>query len=210
MSDQPQSIKDFCTRIEEDAEKEIAGILERAEYTAKGRTAQILQDTEEKKKAILEKGAEEAKTARRLVLSDLNLELKKVGLRIKGEIVEETLSLLRRKIEQFRSSSDYPAFLANLALEGIKALGQNEIVITSGDLDGNLLTQDVLDDIRKRGKTLLREDIRISVSSETLKNSSGLRLSTKDGRLFYDNTLESRIERMSDDLRLIISRKIFG
>lgn len=210
MSDQPQSIKDFCTRIEQDAEKEIADIIERAEYTSKGRITQILKDAEEQKEAILRKGAEEAKSARRLVLSDLNLELKKVGLRIKGEIIEEALSMLKQKIEQFRSSPDYPSFLVGLALEGIKAIAHNDVIITPGERERDFLTEDLIADIRKRASLILRNDVNISIDHNSLKNKSGLRLSTKDGRLFYDNTLESRIERMSDELRLIISRKIFG
>lgn len=210
MNNQPHLIKDFCMRIEQDAGKEISSILEKAEYTAKARAAQILKEAEEQKNLILQKASEEAKNARRLVLSDLNLELKKVSLRIKNEIIEEALSMLKQKIEQFRFSPDYPAFLANLALEGIKAIANNDIIITPGELDKDFLTEDLINDIRKRANLILRDDIKISIDRDSLKNKSGLRLSTKDRRLFYDNTLESRIERMNDELRLIISRKIFG
>lgn len=210
MNDQPQSIKDFCTRIEEDSKKEIAAILERAEYTAQARVSQILKDAEEQKQAILEKGAEEAKTVRRLVLSDLNLELKKVGLRIKGEIIEEALGVLRQRLLQWTSSQEYKGFLEKLALEGIEALGQNKVVIKLAEIDKDLFTQEMLEDIRKSAKTILKEEISITIDNLTLKNNRGLIVSTIDGRLLYDNTIESRIERMSDDLRLIISRKIFG
>ena len=210
MSDQPQSIKDFCTRIEEDAAKEIAGILDRAEYTAKARAAQFLQEAQDQKEAILGKAAEDAKTARRLVLSDLNLELKKVGLRIKGEIVEETMSLLRQRLAELRSSQEYVDFLIGLAIEGINVLGVPEIVLHLGEKDASLFTQDLVDAVQKRAKELSGKDTRVSIARETIKGSSGLRVESKDGRLLYDNTIESRIERLGDNLRLLISRKIFG
>jgi vacuolar-type H+-ATPase subunit E/Vma4 len=210
MSDQPQSIKDFCERIDEDAEKEITSILERAEYTAKARTKQILDDAEEKKKTILDKGAEEAKSARRLVLSDLNLELKKVGLRIKGEIVEDAMSMLRQRLSELRSSPEYIDFLTWLSFEGITILGLKEVVLKPGEFDKSFFTESLLDGVRKRLSESSGNDVRISITGEALKGSSGLIIASKDGRLLYDNTIESRIGRMSDELHLIISRKIFG
>ena len=210
MNEQPESIQDFCSKIDEDSEKEISGIIERAEYTAKARAGQILKEAEEKRKAILQKASEESEASRRIILSDLNLELRKVGLRIRGDIVEDAIAALRDRLSQYRSSSEYAEFFAELALEGIAVLGEDEVVLKPGDSDKDLLTEKLLKNIRSRARELLGKEIRISVDENTLKNQAGLHVVARGGSMLFDNTIESRINRMGDDLRLLIVREIFG
>ncbi len=210
MNEQAVSIQDFCSKINEDSEKEISSIIERAEYTAKARSEQILKEAEEKRKAILQKAGEESEAARKIILSDLNLELKKVGLRIRGGIIEDAIVVLRDRLSQYLSSSEYTEYFAELALEGIAALGEDEVILRPGDSDKDLLTEKLLKNIRSRAKELLGREIDISGDENTLKNQAGLHVVARGGSMLFDNTIESRINRMGDDLRLLITRKIFG
>jgi V/A-type H+-transporting ATPase subunit E len=50
----------------------------------------------------------------------------------------------------------------------------------------------------------------ISMDSEALQCSGGVRVSDKDNRVRVDNTFEGRLERMSDILRQVISEHLFA
>ncbi len=210
MREQSESIKDFCSRIEQDSGKEVSSILERADYTAKARAERILEDAEEKRKAILDQAADESESARRVILSDLNLELKKVGLRVRGDIIEEAMAMLKRKLEEYRSSSEYAEFVTKLALEGIAVLGEGEVVLKPGDIDREIFTGKLLDKIRSRAKELLGGEISITLGKDTIKGQAGLHVVSKAGNVLFDNTIDSRLDRMGDDLRLLTARNIFG
>lgn len=210
MEKGPDSIDEFCSRINEDSENEITTIIERAEYTARARAESIIKAAEEKSTSILEKAACDSDAASRLILSDLNLELRKVALRARGEIIEATMEKLKTKLAEYRSSPEYGEFLVTLAIEGMAVLGETEVVLKLGDADRRIVTDKLLREIRARAKETLGTDIDISLDEKTFKGRSGLHVVSRAGNVLFDNTTESRLDRMADELRLLISRKIFG
>lgn len=159
---------------------------------------------------MFEKAEEESVTVRRIILSDLNLELKKISLRIRGEIIEDAMTMLREKISGYSSSPDYPNFLMKLALEGIGVLDASEVVLKAGDTDKDILTEKLLMQIRSRAKEHFGREIDITLDKETIKGQAGLRIISGAGNMLFDNTIEARLHRMGDDLRLLIARNIFG
>ena len=210
MEKGPDSINEFCSTINEDSENEITTIIERAEYTARTRAESIIKAAEEKSTSILEKAASDSDAASRLILSDLNLELRKVALRARGEIIEEAVEKLKTKLSEYRSSPEYGGFLVTLAIEGIAVLGETDVVLKVGESDRKIVTDKLLREIRARAKETLGTDIDISLDEKTLKGHSGLHIVSRAGNVLFDNTIESRLDRMADELRLLISRKIFG
>ena len=97
-----------------------------------------------------------------------------------------------------------------LALEGIAVLGESEVVLKPGDIDKEMFTGKLVDKIRSRAKELLGEEINIILGKDTIKGQAGLYVVSKAGNVLFDNTVESRLERMGDDVRLLIARNIFG
>ncbi len=210
MEKGPDSINEFCSTINEDSENEITTIIERAEYTARTRAESIIKAAEEKSTSILEKAASDSDAASRLILSDLNLELRKVALRARGEIIEEAVEKLKTKLTEYRSTTEYGGFLITFAIEGIAVLGETDVVLKVGESDRKIVTDKLLREIRARAKETLGTDIDISLDEKTLKGHSGLHIVSRAGNVLFDNTIESRLDRMADELRLLISRKIFG
>jgi vacuolar-type H+-ATPase subunit E/Vma4 len=210
MSEQPESVQSFCTRIEEDCEKEVAEILERAEFTARGRAEGIVKDADARRKTILEQAKEDAEAARKLVLSDLALELRKVEIRMRGEIVEEAMDMLKQRLSEFRSSPGYPVFLIDLALEGIGVLAENEVTLRPGELDREFFNEKLVLEVKKRASDLLGEEISVSIDTKPISGQAGLHVVSATGTVIFDNTIESVLDRRGDDLRLMIARNIFG
>ena len=108
-----------------------------------------------------------------------------------------------------RSGSDYSGLLADMIVEAVLALDGNsfDVYVDRGDMD--LLKNKVFDIVREKARKSGRE-IEL-LERVTLEKSSigGARVGSPGGRVIFDNTFESRIYRMRDDIRNIIFEEVF-
>ena len=116
---------------------------------------------------------------------------------------------VRRRISGLAAEPDYADLLKRLAVEGARELGEREIelLLPAGDakrLDENAL-REIADALAQEGLA----GASVSVSGETAPGA-GVIVRSSTGRVAVNNTLEARIGRMVRELRLLISKTLFG
>jgi V/A-type H+-transporting ATPase subunit E len=188
------SLEVILASIESSGEAEI----DRLRSAAESRAQQILEAAE-RKAAIAREEARRAalwpaaaERARRLHQAKLEA-LRTVG-EIRQQLIETTLSETRRCLADLRADPEYPRILRRLIAEAIDALGEAELHSGRGVLEidprDELLLRHILAD--------LGVDLQV-VSS--LHGWGGVVVTSGDGQVVVNNTLESRLERATPFLR---------
>ena len=196
----------FVEEIRRQADEEIDKILSRAKRTADSRLDEAKKRVREDTEQILDTARERAGLERRRILSDLSLEMKKITLKARGELVEEVLEQVRARLERTRGTPEYRAMLKALTIEGILALDRDDVSVSVSAADAAMANRAFFDEVaRDCGRA-----VRISSAADLGETVMGAIVRAADGSVLFDNTIGARMERITDELQLIVSREVFA
>lgn len=203
------SAKVLCDKILSDAKKEAEDIIKEAENKAAQKREQAAKEAESTFNDIVKKAEEDAGHISKRILAGVNLEAKQLTLRGREQLISFIFDKAKERIEKMRGSEDYRYFLKNLALEGIPVLSAQNILLYVKKEDRGIITEDFLKDISAEIEE--KQGLKVSmVLSETSIKETGVTLESSDGSVVFNNTVEERIKRFRDELRIIIVREVFG
>ena len=176
-------------KLLKEAEKRSKEIEEEYKKKAEDTYAHILDDAKKKVEDFekREKAQSEAKSSRML-------------LDAKNGILTSAANELKERICSLNSDRRYDKLLEKLMKEAIETLEEKEVVIRFRKED----KEKVLELAKEFEKAL---DVNITLSDEYAEISGGVIVSSKDGRVEVENTLENKFEEMKDDfLRVLFSK----
>jgi len=203
-----ESVNEICEQIREDGKREVDSILDKAGRTADGIMEKARTEGEKAAQEIMKDAEAKAQAIKKKILSSVALEAKREKLRLREELFEEVISLVKEKLARLRESKRYPEVLARLALEAIEALGRNEVTVYADRRDIELVRDEVVPAIIGKVKEKGIAVDSITVSELERQVLGGLMVGATGGNVIYDNTFESRIYRMENDIRTIVYREI--
>jgi vacuolar-type H+-ATPase subunit E/Vma4 len=179
------------------------------------RAMQVLADARKKADAILAEADREAKRlleqrvgdAKRLVeqaekfeLAKARMECTKSKLRVQSSYFEKAFQEAEERITALpsRDPDIYKKVLANFIVESLESLEEvrDELFLVARDSDKKII-ESILNEFRSELKTGLN----CSISSESLASSGGILLRSKNSRIYFVNTFESRLASARGDLR---------
>jgi vacuolar-type H+-ATPase subunit E/Vma4 len=196
----------FVEEIQKQTDEEVDKVLSRAKRTAESRLDESGKRVHEETEQILEAARDRAELERRRILSDLSLEMKKITLKARGELVEDVLGQVRARIERTRGTPEYRDMLKALIVEGIRALDRDEVQVAVSGPDAAMANEAFLGEVAAE----CGRPVRIARHVELDDKAMGAVVRAADGSVLFDNTIEARMERMTDDLQLIVSREVFA
>ena len=186
------SIEALKAEIKKAAEEESRRILLEAEQKAKT----IISEAEQKAKSIMEKRVQE--TIRKLEEKE-KVELAIARIDGKKKDLEEVFKEAENRLNKIpiENRELYKKVLSDFIIEGIKNLGGSEFLIKINQRDHEIIN-DVIEMVKRK---LHDKKIGISVSPEPLNDAGGVIIYTKDMRLYYTNTFESRLMKFKSENR---------
>jgi vacuolar-type H+-ATPase subunit E/Vma4 len=205
-----ESVDKICARIRGDGAKEIDAILDRARQSAAEIIAKAEAEAAKAGERIVREAGEKAELAKKRRLSSVSLEVKRIRLRSREEVVTAVMERVKAEIEGSRTRSDYPAILAGLVVEALRVLEGGEFIVSADARDLALLESvvfpAVLERMRKEGRPVK------SIEGKELSapTAGGVQIGVPGGRVVYDNTFEARTYRYRDEIRAIRFRSAFS
>ncbi|MFQ5940454.1 MAG: V-type ATP synthase subunit E [Nitrososphaerales archaeon] len=143
---------------------------------------------------IIDDARKHAENLKRQIVGNSRLSARNRQLVLVEEAVGNAFEKAKAKIDSERSGGKYASMMKKLLEDGLKAVNTKEVVVECNGKDRNA--------VKKIGAELERNNkVKIKVSEETIDVLGGLRIKSKDGSMVYDNTLNSRIERLKPLIR---------
>jgi vacuolar-type H+-ATPase subunit E/Vma4 len=202
-----KGVRELCRRIGEDAGSQAAEILARAGEKVSGRLAQAARDAERSAGEVVGRAEEEASLESKRVLSRVQLESRRMELQGREALITEVVRRLREEIRTLRDRAGYRDCVKRLIVDGARQLGGKTVEILIAERDRGLVNdaflREAADDLARAGAA----GASLAVADETIEGTGAV---VRSGRVEIDNTLEGRIARASRELRLLISKVLFG
>ena len=183
--------RDEAEQIKAEAKEKADAIRQRAQGQA-----------EAERKAILDRAREDAERIRGQAVATAQLKARSSQLAHREQLLERVFKAVKENLPHVQKRPDYDQIAAMLLREAITQLRVNKADIRADETSQKSL-KNALKDISKE----LNGEFNIG---DALEEGTGVVVDAADGKLHYDNTLETRLNRLQSTLRSSVYQILTG
>jgi V/A-type H+/Na+-transporting ATPase subunit E len=189
----------ILTEVQDEAEQIKAEAQEKAEAIRK----RAQEQAEAERKAILDRAREEAERLRGQSVATAQLKARSSQLTHREQLLERVFKAVKEKLPEVQNRPDYEQIVAMLLREALTQLRVNKAEVRADEVTLQALKKGALRDISKDLNGEFKE-------GDALEEGTGIVVDAADGKLHYDNTLETRLRRLQSTLRSSVYQMLTG
>lgn len=184
--------RDEADQIKADAKEKADAIRRRAQEQA-----------EAERKAILDRARQEAERLRGQAVATAQLKARSSQLTHREQLLERVFKAVQEKLTDVQNRPDYDEITAMLLREALSELRIDAAQVRADETTQKVLKKGVLREISK--------DLNVEFKDgDVLEEGTGIVVDANDGRVHYDNTLETRLRRLQGVLRSSVYQVLTG
>lgn len=198
-----ESLDKLHNRILSDAKLKADETIREAQAKADQTIAEARQRAQKEADELLAKAKLEAEAVRRSILSS---KVRANRLRIldeKNRIVQEVLGAVEEKLSNIAKSSRFGETAQRFVAEAVKAVDSDQPVVRLGFKGSSKQNLDSVSKVLPKGSKLVFEE-------NPIDGLGGVIASDAEGRIIFNNSFRSRLERLDSQLLTLIASTIFG
>src|SRR5918911_1607968 len=153
---------------------------------------------------IIVSAKKQAENLKRQIIGSSRLAARNQELVLIENAVNDAFEEARKKLASASNKDSYKTLMGSIIQESISSVGSNEVVIECNKNDAELVKRILSEQQGKNPKVKAR------LSDQYIDVLGGIRVKSADGTMTYDNTLDSRIERLKPLIRKNISQMLRG
>jgi len=203
MNTKVQDIEMLERAILTEARDEAEQIKAQAQEKAEAIRKRAQEQAEQERNAILERAREDVERLRGQAIATAQLKARSQELAKREDLLNRVFKTVREKLSEVQNRPDYDQIAALLLREALVQLRVNKAQIKADKTTQSILEKKALKEISKE---LNGEYTLVG----TLEEGLGVVLEAADGKLNYDNTLETRLDRLEGTLRAAVYRVLIG
>lgn len=174
---------------------------------ARAKADEIMKNAHEQAKAerkkVLEHASQEAARIRRQSSATAELWARNLQMKRREALLNNVFDTVRKRLHTIQEWSNYDEIARNLLARAVDRLGVKTAKVRADKTTRKLLTDGIIDEIMKE----MDVDLKMG---EDLEYGTGIIVETLDGHRRYDNTLETRLDRMKNSLRSPVYHILMG
>lgn len=198
-----ENIEPLSRAILKEAEVDAQQMREEAKAKADAIRQRAQEEAENARREILDRAQEEADRVRSQTLSGAQLKARTMQLEQREKLLDRVFQTAREKLGDVQNSKDYDKLATMLLREALTQLRVNKAEIHADKATRALLEKKAIKDLSNElnGEFSVADD---------LEEGRGVVVDAAEGRLHYDNTLETRLERLQSSLRSSVYKLLMG
>jgi V/A-type H+-transporting ATPase subunit E len=153
---------------------------------------------------IIVSAKKQAENLKRQIIGSSRLAARNQELVLIENAVNDAFEEARKKLASASNKDSYKTLMGSIIQESISSVGANEVVIECNKNDAELVKSILSEQQGKNPKVKAR------LSDQYIDVLGGIRVRSADGTMTYDNTIDSRIERLKPLIRKNISQMLRG
>jgi vacuolar-type H+-ATPase subunit E/Vma4 len=153
---------------------------------------------------------EKAEALKRKINSSVGLEIKRLRLKVRNEVVKEIIDRVEKKIETKMAEDNYRTFLAEWIIEAAVGLGAESATINASQQERQLIDQQLISDVKEKLQALTGSQVELVLSQSQPLKDQGVVLVSADGRTAYNNQVKTRIMRTERTIRNLLNDNLFN
>lgn len=203
MKPEEENIEALSRAILRDAQDEVQQINADAEAKANEIRRRVREQGEIERKAILERAAAEAQRLRSQVTASAQLKARTSQLEHREQLLDKVFDAAKQRLPSLQKRADYEQVAAQLLREALAQLKVTRAEVRADAATRKLLSAKILDQVAKE------TGAQLSIG-KTLEAGTGIVVEASEGRIHYDNTLETRLSRLQSALRSSVYQVLMG
>ena len=144
---------------------------------------------EEEYEKIISDGKKEADKIEKQIVGSADLEARNKSLLIVQESVDKVLEKAKEKISNMDRNSEYSTLITKLLTEATSALDTSDVIVFTNSKDKDVV-QSAVSNISGA-----------ELSNDLIDCMGGVKVTSKDGSMSFDNTIDARIELLKPLIR---------
>jgi len=160
---------------------------------------------ESERTRIVEAARKQAENLKRQLIGSARLAARNQELLTIENAVNKAFDEAKKKLQTLSSMDSYKGLLKHMIEESISAVGGSNAVIIECNKNDAELVKKVVSELKGRDRVQQAQ-----VSDQHISALGGIRIKSSDGTMTYDNTLDSRIERLKPLIRKNIAQMLRG
>lgn len=189
----------ILTEAREEAGQLQVEAKQKADAIHKRAQEQALQD----RRSILERAQQDAERLRSQATATAQLKARSSQLEHREKILDGVFEEVKKQLGAVVKRADYDAVAALLLREALTQLRVNKAEIRADEATQKALKKGALDQLAKE----LNGEFTLAGA---LEEGSGVIVNASGGKLHYDNTLETRLDRLQNTLRSAVYKVLMG
>ncbi len=153
---------------------------------------------------IIESARKQAENLKRQIVGSGRLAARNQELLIVENAVNNAFEEARKKLAASGNKESYRALISSMIEGSVSSVGSGEVIIECNKNDTDLVKK-IVTDLQKKNT-----NVQARVSDRHIDVLGGIRVKSADGTITYDNTLDSRIERLKPLIRKNIAQMLRG
>jgi V/A-type H+/Na+-transporting ATPase subunit E len=184
--------RDAAEQIKAEAKQKADAIRKRAQEQA-----------EQERNSILDLAKQDVERLRGQAVATGQMKARSTQLAHREELLDRVFNTVKGKLAEIQKHPDYDQIAATLLREAVSELRVNKAQVRADKVTQDILKKGALDKIsgELKGQFTL---------SDTLEEGLGVIVDAADGKLHYDNTLETRLDRLQGTLRSTVHKILMG
>ena len=152
---------------------------------------------------IIESSKKQAENLKRQIVGSSRLAARNKELVMIETDVNEAFEKAKTKLANSGNDNAYKALMAKIVEDSLPSVGSDEVVIECTKNDAELVKK-IVTDLSKKSR------IKARVSDQPINALGGIKVKSADGTMSFDNTIDSRLERLKPLIRKNIARMLRG
>lgn len=203
MKTEAKDIEMLERAIMVEANEEAAQLLAEAKEKADAIRKRAQAEAEAERKGILDRAKQDADRLRSQALATTQLKSRSAQLEEREKLLDSVFEEVKKQLDAIKKRPDYDAIATLLLREALTQLRVNKAEIKADELTQKALKKGALDEISKE----LKGEFTLSGA---LEEGTGVVVDAADGKIHYDNTLETRLSRLQSALRSSVYKVLMG
>ena len=159
------------------------------------KVSESLSELEKEYDKIISEGHKEAEKIEKQIVGSSDLEVRNKALLLVEEHTSKVFEKAKDEIQNTKRDSNYSNLISSLITEATEALGTSEITVYTNSKDKDI------------DQSAISKISGAELSSEEIDCMGGIKITSKDGSMAFDNTIDARFERLKPLIRKNIAAK---
>lgn len=202
MKPEEENIERLARAILQEARDEAGQVKADAQAKADEIRKRAQQQVEAERKVVLDRAREDVERLRGQSVASAQLKARTLQLEHREKLLDKVFEAARKKLSNVSQRSSFDKVAAQLLREALSQLS-----VESAEVRADEATQKAL----KNQLDAISKEFNVQITmGSTLTEGTGVIVNAADGRIHYDNTLETRLNRLQSTLRSSVYHVLNG
>jgi V/A-type H+-transporting ATPase subunit E len=213
MSD--KGVDKIISHIKAEAEKEISEILLKAQAEADNITKAAQEKAKRETERVLSNGKRVASLEGQKIIAEARINVRRKRMDSQEEAIVASFDAAKKALEELaekgkRDNLTYKDILFNLIVSASEIVAGKKLELVFNQRDSKNFNKEMLREARESVKKRTGREISLSLTGDTIQCLGGVVVRDLDKQVEVDNTLETKLNQLKENLRVDVAKILFG